>query len=88
MGATHLSLTGTMGNVNFATGVWDVRLTNVLNLAITTTSTAVTLTPTALPAGTGTKLFLLKIEFFQLLNRVQCSLKTGAYNSLAIIETA
>ena len=87
-GATHLSLTGAMGNVNFATGIWDVRLTNIQNLAINTTSTAVTLTPTALPAGTVTKLFLIKIEFFQLLNAVQYPLKSGAYNTLAIIETA
>ncbi len=87
-GATHLSITGAMGNVNFATGVSDVKLTNVLNLAINSTSSAVTLTPTALPAGTGTKIFLLKIEFFQLMNGVQYSLKNGAYNSLAIIETA
>lgn len=87
-GATHMSLTGAMGNINFATGVFDVRLTNVLNLAINATSTAVTLTPTAVPAGTGTRIFLLKIEFFQLMNGVQYALKNGAYNSLAIIETA
>jgi hypothetical protein len=87
-GATHLSITGAMGNVNFATGVFDVKLTNVQNLAINATSTAVTLTPTALPAGTGTKIFIMKIEFFQLMNGVQYSLKNGTYNSLAIIETA
>ena len=87
-GATHLSITGAMGNINFATGVFDVKLTNILNLAISAPSTAVTLTPTALPAGTGTKVFLLKIEFFQLMNGVQYALKNGAYNSLAIIETA
>ena len=87
-GATHLSITGAMGNINFATGVFDVKLTNVQNIAISATSTAVTLTPTALPAGTGTKVFILKIEFFQLMNGVQYSLKNGAYNLLAIIETA
>jgi len=87
-GATHISLTGAMANINFATGVVDVKLTNVLNLAVTAASTAVTLTPTAVPTGTGTKLFLLKIEFFQMVNSVQYPLKNGAYNALAIIETA
>ncbi len=87
-GATHVSLTGAMANINFATGVADVKLTNVLNLAVTAPSTAVTLTPTAVPAGTGTKLFLLKVEFFQQVNGVQYSLKNGAYNALAIVEVA
>jgi len=87
-GATHVSLTGAMANINFATGVADVKLTNVLNLISSAPSTAVTLTPTAVPAGTGTKLFLLKVEFFQQVNGVQYSLKNGAYNALAIVEVA
>jgi hypothetical protein len=87
-GTTHVSLTGAMANINFATGVSDVKLTNSLNLAVTAASTAVTLTPTVVPAGTGTKIFLLKVEFFQMVNAVQYPLKNGAYNALAIIETA
>jgi len=87
-GATHMSVSGAMANINFATGVVDVKLTNVTNLAVTAASTAVTLTPTALPVGTGTKLFLLKVEFFQMVNAVQYPLKNGSYNALAIVETA
>ena len=85
-GASHVSLTGGYANINYATGVADVKLTNVQNLPITATSSAITLTPTAVPAGTGAKIFLLKIEFFQLVNAVQYSLKNGAYNALKIIE--
>jgi hypothetical protein len=85
-GATHISLTGCYGNLNYATSVADVKLTNVVNLLIDGTATAVTLTPTAVPAGTGAKVFLLKIEFFQLVNGVQYSLKNGAYNALKVIE--
>lgn len=88
LGATHLSISGAMGNVNFVTSVWDVKQTNVQNLAINTTASTVTLTPTAVPAGTGIKVFLLKVEFFQLMNGVQYSLKNGTYNCLAIIEVA
>jgi hypothetical protein len=87
-GATHLSITGGMANINFATGVWAANLTNVQNLAINGTASTVTLTPTAVPAGTGIKVHLLKIEFFQLLNGVQYSLKNGQYNALAIVEVA
>ena len=85
-GATHVSFTGAYANINYATGIADVKLTNVQNLPITGTSSAITLTPTAVPTGTGVKIFLLKIEFFQLVNAVQYSLKNGAYNALKIIE--
>jgi hypothetical protein len=87
-GATHLSITGGMANVNFATGVWAANLTNVQNLAINAPASTVTLTPTAVPAGTGIKLHMLKVEFFQLLNGVQYPLKNGSYNALAIVEVA
>lgn len=87
-GATHISITGGMANINFATGVWAANITNVQNLAINSTATTVTLTPTAVPAGTGIKVHLLKLEFFQLLNGVQYALKNGSYNSLAIVEVA
>jgi hypothetical protein len=85
-GATHMSITGCYANINYATGVTDVKLTNVQNLAINGVASTVTLTPTALPVGTGVKVFLLKIEFFQLVNAVQYSLKNGAYNALKVIE--
>jgi hypothetical protein len=44
-GATHVSFTGSYANINYATGVADVKLTNVQNLPITGTSSAITLTP-------------------------------------------
>jgi hypothetical protein len=87
-GATHLSITGGMGNINFATGVIDVKLTNVQNLALNAAASTVTLTPTAVAAGTGIKVQLMKIEFFQLMNGVQYPLKNGAFNALAIVEVA
>jgi hypothetical protein len=85
-GATHVSLTGCYGNLNYATGVTDVKLSNVVNLPINGAATAVTLTPTSVPVGTGAKVYLLKIEFFQMVNGVQYSLKNGAYNALRIID--
>jgi hypothetical protein len=85
-GATHISFSGAYANINYATGVTDVKFTNVQNLPISSASSAITLTPTAVPTGTGAKLFLLKIEFFQMVNNVQYVLKNGAYNGLKIIE--
>lgn len=85
-GATHISLTGAYANLNYATSIGDLKLTNIVNLLIDGTTTAVTLTPTAVPSGTGAKVFLLKIEFFQMVNGVQYSLKNGAYNALKVIE--
>jgi len=87
-GATHMAITGGFGNINFTTNAVDVKLSNVVNLAINGTATTVTLTPTAVPAGTGIKVLLIKIEFFQLMNGVQYPLKNGSYNALAIVEVA
>ena len=85
-GATHVSFTGAYANMNYATNVVDFKLTNVQNVAINGTASTITLTPTAVPVGTGAKVFLLKMEFFQLINGVQYSLKNGSYNALKIIE--
>ncbi len=63
-----------------------MKLTNAVNLPIDGTPEAVTLTPTAVPSGTGVKIFMLKVEFFQLVNGVQYSLKNGAYNALRVLD--
>lgn len=85
-GTTHVSMKGAFAIVDFDAGTSDVGYTNITNLPIDGTSTAVTLTPASVPTGTGTKLYLLQIEFFQEVNAVQYSLNNGAYNALAIIE--
>ena len=87
-GATHFTISGGEEIINFGTATYDFKLTNVVNAAIGTTAVPVVLTPTALPAGTGTKLFFLKIEFFQMVNSVQYSLKNGKFDSLAIIDVS
>lgn len=49
-------------------------------------ASTITLTPTAIPLGTGTNIFLLKVEFLQQVNGIQYSLMNGAYNALSIVE--
>ncbi|MFZ5551578.1 MAG: hypothetical protein ACOZCO_00575 [Bacteroidota bacterium] len=85
-GATHITLKGAWAKIDFANGTYDVQLSNVVNLLIDGNATNVLLTPVAAPAGAGTDLYLLQIEFFQEVNGVQYSLKNGAYNALSIVE--
>jgi len=88
IGATHMSIKGAWGKVDFTNNVSDVKFSNVVNLPINATSSNVVLTPTAAPTGAGTNLFLLQIEFFQMVNTVQYSLKNGTYNALSVVEVS
>ncbi len=85
-GATHFTLKGAWARVDFVNGVYDVQYTNLVNLKIDNIITNVVLTPAAVPAGAGTDLFLLEIEFFQEVNLVQYMLNNGGYNALTIAE--
>ncbi len=87
-GATHITLSGAFAVVDFAAGTSDIQFSNEVNLPIDATTAPQTLTPVAVPSGTGTKLYFLEIEFFQEVNGVQYTLKNGAYNALAIVEVA
>ncbi len=85
-GATHITLRGAWGKVDFATGDSDIQETNAVNLPIDATSTNVVLTPTLAASGTGTDVYLLMVEFYQEVNGNQYTLKNGAYNALSIVE--
>ena len=87
-GATHMTIKGSWARIDFTTGIYDVKLSNVVNLAIDAVSSNVVLTPTAVPSGIGTSLYLLQIEFFQKINTVQYSLKNGTFNALSVVEVA
>lgn len=87
-GATHVTLRGAWAKVDFTAGTSSVEYTNTQNLPVDGTSASVTLTPAAVPAGSGTSMFLLAVEFFQEVNGVQYTLKNGAYNALSIVEVA
>lgn len=85
-GATHITLRGAWAKVDFSTGDTDVQESAAVNLLIDATATDVVLTPVAVPAGVGTDIFLLMIEFFQEVNGDLYSLKNGAYNALSVVE--
>ena len=85
-GTTHVSFKGAWAKIDFVAGTASVEESNVVNLPVDGTQTTVTLTPAAAPAGAGTDIYFLTLEFFQEVNGVQYSLKNGAYNVLNIIE--
>ena len=87
-GSTHLSLSAAFANVNFATLVTDIEYSNVENLVINDTASTLNLNPAGVPVGTGTKIYLLQIEFFQEVNGVQYELNNGGFNSMVIINVA
>jgi len=86
VGATHVTLKGSWLKLDFVTGLYDLQLSNSVNLPINGAPTNVILTPAGIPAGAGTDLYLLQIEFFQEVNLIQYSLKNGAHNVLCIVE--
>jgi hypothetical protein len=85
-GATHMAIKGAWAKIDFANGMADVQQTNIVNIPIDGTANNILLTPVAVPAGGGTDLFLLQIEFYQETNGMLYSLKNGAYNALCIVE--
>jgi len=87
-GATHVNMKAAYANVDFVNGVSAIEYSPVTNLPIDGTNTPVSLVPAAVPAGAGTKFYLLLLEFFQEVNGIQYPLKNGAYNVLNIVEAA
>ncbi len=85
-GTTHLSLRAGFLNLDFATEVKDIELSPISNLAVNSPAATVTLTPAAVPAGTGNELFFLKIAFYQEMNGIQYPLNNGAFNALQLVE--
>ncbi|PIZ07923.1 MAG: hypothetical protein COY56_06525 [Flavobacteriaceae bacterium CG_4_10_14_0_8_um_filter_34_31] len=85
-GATHVSLQSGFLNLDFATGIKDLQLSNTVNLAFSGFGGAVTLTPAGVPVGSGNSLYFLKVTFFQEVNAVQYPLKNGAFNALQLVE--
>ena len=87
-GATHVNLKAAFANVDFTNEISAIEYSPVTNLPIDGTNTPVSLVPAGVPAGAGTKFYLLLLEFFQEVNGIQYPLKNGAYNVLNIVEAA
>ena len=87
-GATHFSMQSVFANLDFATGISNSKTSPVVNLPIDLTVSSPVMNPDGVPVGTGTRIYLLFIAFYQEVNGVQYLLRNGAYNVLNIIEVA
>jgi len=87
-GATHVSFICGFLNLDFTTNEKDLQVSPIINLPINGTVAPVTLTPVAVPSGTGNQLFFLKASFFQEVNSIQYPLNNGAFNALQLIDVA
>lgn len=85
-GATHVSFGSALVDLDFETGIFDSLYSSPTILQVDNTITTIILTPQAAPSGTGTRLFLLLIEFFQEVNGVHYSLRNGMFNVLNVVE--
>lgn len=84
--ASHLKLTAGWANVDFSTKTGEAVFSTPVTLPIDGTSNNVSLAVSAPPTGTGTDLFLLKIEFLQVVNGQEYPLNDGTFNCLQIVE--
>ena len=79
-------LQGAVLHLDFATSESEITYSPIINLPIDLTMASQTLLPSSVPSGSGVKLFLFMISFYQEVNAVQYSLKNEEYNVLNILE--
>ena len=85
-GATHTSFTAGFLNLDFETGEAQLSVSPEAITSLEAAPATITLTPDSVPAGSGTELFLLLVEFHQEMNGEMYPLNNGAFNALSIIE--
>jgi hypothetical protein len=85
-GATHFSVRTGWAKLDFVQGLKALEVSAPFNGPIDGNAVDVLLTPAQAPAGAGTNVHLLMIEFFQEVNGVQYVLNNGQYNALSIVE--
>lgn len=73
-------------NLDLDTGVKDLQVSPVLELAIDMTATAVNLLPAAIPVGAGLQFYFLKLTYLQSVNGVLYPLHNGSHNALQLID--
>ena len=72
-------------NLDFKTGIYKLNQSPELTFPLVQGAITPVLTPTALPAGTGVKMVVLLLEFFQEVNGVKYLLNNGAFNVLQLV---
>lgn len=85
-GATHVSLSTAFVSLDFNSETYDTQYSPVENIALNMSAHTITLTPAAVPVGSGFKLYLLLIVFYQEVNGVQYSLSNDEFNVLHLLD--
>ncbi|RAR72466.1 hypothetical protein [Flavobacterium aciduliphilum] len=84
-GATHFSLQSAFLNLDFSTGIYNIKKSDVLNVPIDLNESTLIMDPNGAPEGSGTHFYFLFIAFYQEVNGELYLLKNGSYNVLNII---
>jgi hypothetical protein len=86
-GASHINFQAAVLNLDFATEENKLTYSNVETRELESmTPTDISLTPSAMPTGTGNLFYMLLITFSQEINGVQYPLKNEEYSSLNILD--
>ncbi len=85
-GATHVSFSSGILNLDFDSGEKELQVSPELNLPINNNSMDINLTPSSISVVNGQNLFLIKLTFFQEINGIQYMLNNGTFNVLHILE--
>jgi hypothetical protein len=85
-GATHASLSVAVSSVDFEFDNYGSTYSPKENFILTDDLLNLTLTPSAMPGGTGIVFYYFLIEFFQELNGIQYPLKNNSHNVLYLME--
>ena len=85
-GATHVSFTAAVLNLDFQTGEKELVMSTEINNPLKSTVVDINPIPASVPTGTGQTYFLLKLAFYQEINSMQYALNNGAYNVMQILE--
>lgn len=85
-GGTHASIGIAVTSVDFELDNYGTTYSPKENFSLANGSLNLTLTPSAMPGGTGVVFYYLLIEFFQELNGMQYPLKNNSHNVLYLME--
>lgn len=85
-GATHITFKSGFASINFETGESEIKLSDVVRVAVDAEAQVLSVKPAEVPALEGTKFILILIDFVQSVNNVDYSLKSNTFNVLTIVD--
>ena len=86
--ATHAKITGAWARIDFGSGLSELQITNQVRIPLDGSVHNIVLTPSSVPASSGSDIFVLQIVFLQEINGDTYVMKNGEFNSMAIIAVS